>query len=132
MIKKTISVALFGALGGVLRYLIQNGLDAHTGNFPLALIIINVVGSMVLGFLTGGFLTLLDTPDTLNVGLTTGLMGGFTTFSTFQMTLLNLFRTGSVLEGISYALISVLFSLLFANCGQKTGIWLLRRYRGSW
>ncbi|KRN95159.1 hypothetical protein IV81_GL000041 [Pediococcus stilesii] len=132
LLKKIISVALFGALGGIIRSWIQSGLDAHTGTLPLALILINVIGSTLLGCLTGGFLTLLDTPDTLNVGLTTGLMGGFTTFSTFQLTLLNLFKTGSMVMGIGFILVSTLLSIGGASLGQWSGTKLLRYYRGSW
>jgi CrcB protein len=132
LFNKIISVAIFGAIGGILRYLLQTSIDPYFGTFPLSLILINVSGSMVLGMLTGGLLTLLDTSETLNVGLTTGLMGGFTTFSTFELTLFNLFKTNQWVFSMMLIVISLILSLSLANLGQWFGQRLLSHYRKGW
>ncbi len=132
MLNRSLSVAIFGAIGGILRYLLQLYFDARFPSFPLSLILINVLGALLLGILTGGLLTLLDTSDTINVGLTTGLMGGFTTFSTFELALLNQLTVAHFRAMIIFLLTSVILSLILANFGQFLGGKLLKHYRKDW
>lgn len=99
-------VALGGALGAVLRYLIS--LLPFKGDFPLLTLLTNLLGALIIGFIVG-------VADNKNVGpntmlfLKTGFCGGFTTFSTFSLETFNLFEKkkygmGSVYAGLSLVL----------------------------
>lgn len=132
MLKKSLSVALFGAIGGILRYLLQIKLDTVSPSFPVSLVAINVLGAFLLGILSGGLLILLSTSDVLNVGLTTGLMGGFTTFSTFELALLNQLKNGHGFAALFFLVSSVVLSVVMANLGQQLGASLLKHKRKDW
>lgn len=113
-----VCVALGGAIGSALRY--GAGL-AFARLIPSAEIggtlFVNVVGSGLLGFIMAWFLT-LDSPRTLlMLFLTTGLMGGFTTFSTFSRDAVQLLLEGSLLRAATYIAVSVVASLgAFSVC----------------
>jgi CrcB protein len=132
LLKKSLSVALFGAIGGILRYLLQIKLDTVSPSFPVSLVAINVLGAFLLGILSGGLLILLSTSDVLNVGLTTGLMGGFTTFSTFELALLNQLKNGHGFAALFFLVSSVVLSVVMANLGQQLGASLLKHKRKDW
>ena len=79
MIRNLLLVAFGGAVGSVGRYLVSKWLE---GGFPWGTLTVNIVGCLLIGFLTG-----LVTKGTLSpemkLLLVTGFCGGFTTFSTF-------------------------------------------------
>ncbi|HSV28013.1 MAG TPA: fluoride efflux transporter CrcB [Candidatus Omnitrophota bacterium] len=79
-------VAAGGALGSVARYLSMVALGAWAGTgFPWGTLFVNIVGSAVMGVLAElGALAWQPSPD-LKVFLTVGILGGFTTFSTFSL-----------------------------------------------
>lgn len=132
MFKKSVSVALFGAIGGALRLLLQSFFHHGATAFPFDLIIINLLGSFLLGILTGGLLTALETSDFINVGLTTGLMGGFTTFSTFILSSDKLLVHMQWINGGSFMILSLLLGVLCAYAGQIGGKQILHHYRKEW
>ncbi len=81
---KLLCIALGGGIGSVLRYLVAWMAARFTDDFPLGTLLVNVTGAALLGFLfaaTRRGPLLID--ETLYVALTIGLLGGFTTFSTF-------------------------------------------------
>ena len=80
-----------GGLGSLLRYVI--GLILPSCFFPWATVAINVIGSFVIG-LFGGLGARMGWSDNLQLALTVGLCGGFTTFSTFSKEALSLVTTG--------------------------------------
>ncbi len=108
-------VALGGAVGSLGRFAISEGMN---GRFhPWGTVLVNVVGSLALGFLVGrwGF----DDPSAQRLGITVGLLGGFTTFSTFSVDAIRIWENGqgmaafvmvagTVLVGIGAATIGVL------------------------
>lgn len=132
LFKTSISVAFFGAVGGVLRMLLQSAFQSSATTFPFDLIIINLLGSFLLGVLTGGLLTALKTSDFINVGLTTGLMGGFTTFSTFILSSDKYLMHHQWLNGGSFLVLSVFLGVLCAFVGQASGKQILHHYRKDW
>lgn len=79
-----VAIALGGGAGSVLRYLVGKATVGVGFEHQFATAGVNVVGSLVLGFLTG-WLATSDASDSMRLGLTTGLLGGFTTFSTFMV-----------------------------------------------
>jgi fluoride exporter len=76
--------------------------------YPWATLGINVAGSCVLG---GLLVATPRLPEQLSVALAVGLLGAFTTFSTFSVETLTLLRTGHVVAAISYATASVVLGL---------------------
>ena len=86
MMKTMIFVALGGALGASLRYLV--GLAV---TFPMGTLAVNVAGSFAIGVV---WVTLMDKSPGVLPFVMTGILGGFTTFSTFPSTPCALFKTG--------------------------------------
>ena len=85
---KTMFILFFGAIGGVFRYFLESAIHLSSG-FPLATLIINLTGSFTLGF----FYCLAvekGISERLRLGIGIGLIGGFTTFSTMSLELVQL------------------------------------------
>jgi CrcB protein len=102
------AIALFGTLGCWARYAV-NGLvqTLYGGEFPCATLIINVLGSGLMGFLFFATLERLTVAPALRVGILTGFLGGFTTFSTFEMEILLLAEQGATARAVLYLALSV-------------------------
>ncbi len=110
---RVVLVALGGALGSVARYGV--GLAFGDQRWPVATLGINVVGSFLLGVvLTWGAARL--SPD-VRVGLAVGVLGGFTTYSTFSHDAATLDRRGAAV----YVLASVALGVLAALAGRHFG-----------
>jgi len=85
-----VGVMAAGACGAVLRYLVDHGVQRRTGGeFPFGTLVINVSGSFVLGILTGAALHDGVSATWLTVA-GTGLIGAYTTFSTFSFDIVRL------------------------------------------
>ena len=95
-------VVVGAGVGGGLRFLVAHVLPPQPDGFPWATLIVNIVGSFALGVISGLAIrsTILSRPLLLLLG--TGLCGGFTTFSTFSLESLNLYREGHVLLLLAY------------------------------
>lgn len=111
-------VALGGAIGSVLRYganLVAPRLLGY--DFPWATLTVNVVGSFLMG-LFAAFLAekYADQPD-LRLFLTTGVLGGFTTFSAFSLDMFGLMQRGESSMAVNYALASVALSIIAVFAG---------------
>jgi CrcB protein len=114
MLTRYILVALGGALGSVLRFVLANFCNVQVGGtFPWGILIVNVTGSFLIGFLFsitepgGRWFASPATRDFLMVGI----CGGYTTFSSFSLNTLNLARDGDWLRAGGNILGSVAFCL---------------------
>src|ERR1700678_548592 len=114
MLTRYILVAFGGALGSVLRFFLANFCNVQVGGtFPWGILIVNVTGSFLIGFLFsitepgGRWFASPATRDFLMVGL----CGGYTTFSSFSLNTLNLARDGDWLRAGGNVLGSVAFCL---------------------
>ena len=98
--------AFGGAIGSILRYAVS-GLDFKISNgiFPSSTLIVNLAGSLIIGFLWGLFERFEFSP-LLRVFLFVGILGGFTTFSSFSLENLNLLRDGEIKTAVIYILIT--------------------------
>lgn len=105
-----------GALGAVCRYLF--GSIPLPGPFPIATLLINLFGAVLIGFVTGLAVRQPDVPAGLILFLKTGVCGGFTTFSTFSLETVTLFEQRRPALGVLYACISVLFCILGVLFGK--------------
>lgn len=115
-------VCLGGAIGTGARYLIVLWTAAALGTgFPIGTLLINVIGSFLLGFIMHlGTSTELLSP-TARLALTTGLLGGFTTYSTFNYETTNFFRGGAWLYGSLNVIGTVLTCLAAGLLGIGLG-----------
>jgi len=81
---KWIFIAAGGALGSVLRYALQGWVQRATNStFPAGTLVVNVLGCVAIGFLTATFTGPKLIREEYRLGLLVGILGGFTTFSTF-------------------------------------------------
>ncbi len=116
------AVAAGGALGSVARFGAGQMGRALTPAFPwAATLLVNVLGSFAIGLLFAWFLA-RPTPDWIRLGLTTGLLGGFTTFSAFSIETLELIRTAGMPTAAGYVAATLALGLL--SCAL--GLWVAR------
>ena len=112
-------VALFGAAGSVLRYSLYLITPRFFYlNFPVSTVIVNLLGS----FFIGVCISLSDKSiitENIRIYIAIGLLGGFTTFSTFSMDLFNLLNKSLYIEMISYLVLSVFGGVLLFFAGYK-------------
>jgi CrcB protein len=98
----TIAVALGGAVGALARWAVGLGLPTVPGAFPLGTFLINVVGCAAIGALLVGITELRQAHPLVRPFLATGVLGGFTTFSTFSVDAQQLLRGGHVGLAVVY------------------------------
>lgn len=107
-------VAIGGALGSILRYLMQNWVGALTNkDFPYGTMLVNIAGSFAMGALIGWLAR--NTPDNahdIRLFVAVGVLGGFTTFSSFSLDAITLYEQGRLPAMASYILVSVIVSLI--------------------
>lgn len=111
-------IALGGAAGALLRYGVARWLQAAGGAFPTATLVVNVSGSLLMGFLVTFFLERTHVPVALRLGLTVGVLGAYTTFSTFSIETLDLLRGGALGYAALNIVASVVAALLAVWAGQ--------------
>jgi CrcB protein len=105
-------VALGGAVGTVARYVLTLLIQQRVGpGFPLATLLVNVTGSLLLGFLMRFGLESAATSPEVRLLLTTGFCGGYTTFSTFSYETARLLEDGDWRRATVYIVGSVVVSL---------------------
>jgi CrcB protein len=119
MLLRVLLVAAGGALGSVLRYLAGLGLTALAGEarLPIATLAVNVTGSLALGFVMGA----VPEPSLTRLAVTTGLLGGFTTYSAFNFEALELARHGEVPLALGYVALTVGACVVAGFAGALAG-----------
>ena len=116
-----------GFVGAVARAELVAALPAHLSNWPWATFIANVVGTFLLGYFTTRIQERLPVSAYRRPLLGTGLCGGLTTFSTFQIELLRMLDRGHVGLAVAYALTSLASGVLAVVLATN----LVRRARWS-
>lgn len=115
-------VAIGGAVGAVARYSVALAfapLAARAG-FPLGILVINVLGSFLLG-LTVALVGRGVWPEVARLAFGTGVLGAFTTFSTLSVDIDELLGRGAGAAALAYALSSVVLGVLAAVAGRVLG-----------
>jgi fluoride exporter len=113
-----IAIAIGGIIGCWARYGMTGAVQALAGrNFPYATMSINVLGSFLMGFLFIATLERLTISPDLRAGILTGGLGGFTTFSTFEMEAFLLVEQGSFGKAALYLILSVIVGFAAAFAG---------------
>jgi CrcB protein len=126
---KFLILGLGGATGTILRYIV-GGLDYKFsgGLFPIGTLIVNVTGSFVIGFLWGFFDRFVFPPN-LRLFLFIGVLGGYTTFSTFSLETFNLMRNGEYLIALLNTLLSFILSIIAVFLGYFLSRMILNLYK---
>jgi len=114
-------VALGGAMGAPLRYVLEELHPAGAGAFPLTTFLVNVSGAFALGLLVALLLGRWSRSRLLRPLVATGFLGAYTTFSTFAVELVTLAKDGHVRMAASYALASLSVGLAAAVSGLRIG-----------
>ena len=118
MIRMTLMVGIGGFLGSMGRHLVyQWFLKLIPGFNPIGTLVVNILGSFILGFLIHSTSRLEKDHFLL---LTSGFCGGFTTFSTFSVENIHMLTEGNVLGSFTYASLS-----LFLGIGAAYAGWIL-------
>ena len=115
-------IASGGAVGALFRFWVSSGVYGLLGRgFPYGTLAVNVLGSLVMGFLYVLFIERMAVSAELRAGLLIGFLGAFTTFSTFSMETLNLLEQAEVLKAGLNVLLSVVACLLACWLGLVLG-----------
>lgn len=123
--KKCLYIGLFGFFGAILRYFIKNISIYHYREVvPLNTIIINVTGSFVIALVFTLAFEVIEIKDEIRLGITTGFLGAYTTFSTLCKDAFNLINNGFYFSALSYITVSTILGL----CGVYFGIVVAREY----
>ncbi|WP_245293881.1 fluoride efflux transporter CrcB [Methylobrevis pamukkalensis] len=111
-------VAAGGALGSVLRYAFGIAATRLLGpNLPFGTFGVNVIGSFVMGVFIGLWALKFSGTEAVRLFVAVGLLGGFTTFSSFSLDAVTLYERGAMATAAGYVVGSVILSLaaLFAG-----------------
>jgi len=115
---KILLIGVGGFLGAISRYLVSEGAVRFFGDkLPFGTFIVNVTGSFILGALLVLSLEKEVVGENMRFLLAVGFLGAFTTFSTFSVESIHLFRSGEYFSALSYITASVVVSLCAAFGG---------------
>jgi len=115
-------IAFGGALGAVLRY--GTSLSVHSvmgRDFPYGTMVVNVSGSLFMGILSIVLIERFNVDPEWRAAILIGLLGSFTTFSTFSIETLNLLEQGDVVRAVSNMFISVIVCIAAVWVGVSLG-----------
>ncbi|MPN53257.1 putative fluoride ion transporter CrcB [bioreactor metagenome] len=116
-----------GCIGSALRYAVSYYSPKWFGTpFPCGTLIVNAAGGFLIGCITDLCLS-ANTPAELRLFLTTGILGGFTTFSTFGYETVGLFAAGSSLLGV----MNICLNLFTSLGGVVLGKWVADVFAGT-
>ncbi len=104
-------IAVGSAVGGASRFALSSFIQQRAGTFPVSTLVVNITGSLVLGFLMRYALGSTSVSPETRALLTTGFCGGYTTFSTFSYETIALMEDGDYRRAAIYVLASLVLSL---------------------
>lgn len=118
--KVALYVGVAGAIGALSRVAIGELLYGLTV-FPIATFTANMIGTFLLCLLGGGLLQRYIQDGALQIAVTTGFFGSFTTFSAVSMETVELFQQGNAIIACSYLLASIVAGLFLGFVGMQVG-----------
>ena len=120
-----IAIACGGAIGALSRFGLQQWIAAlYSGRFPLAIFVANSIGSLILGLIYVLIVEKGLLPEVWWPFLMIGLLGAFTTFSTFLLDSIRLIEQGDWLVALGNIFANVVVGLIAAFIGMYIGRWL--------
>lgn len=120
-----IAIAAGGAVGSLARFSASLVARSIAPGWPWGTLFVNVLGSLLIGVLVAWF-GLRPASDAVRLGLVTGVLGGFTTFSAFSIESIEMLRAGDTACGLAYVAVSVVLGL--GACAL--GLWATRAVLG--
>ncbi len=113
-----LAIASGGAIGAVLRHLVGLvSLKFLGSGFPYGTLSVNVLGSFIMGVLVAYFAHHWNPTQEVRAFLTVGMLGAFTTFSTFSLETITLWERGEIISSALYVLASVVLSIMALAAG---------------
>ena len=113
-----LAIAIGGAIGAVFRYVLGNQISVIFGtNFPFSILIINVIGSFFMGMAIESFNLFSISNEPLQKFFTVGILGAFTTFSTFSLDAVDLILKNRFSDAFIYVFASVILAIGFLFLG---------------
>ena len=121
MTKEILIVGGGSFVGGALRYILSVGLSklGRLWAFPIGIMVINILGCFLIGVLYGYFKSKASTDPVLPLLLMTGVLGGFTTFSTFSFETVQLLQQNEWLKAALYVVGSVGLGVVACYLGMR-------------
>jgi fluoride exporter len=113
--KMPLLLILFGSIGVLGRYYLDQNISPAPNGFPLSTFVINILGSFLIGFLYVAVTEKSMIEPDLGLALTIGLLGGFTTFSAYSLQIFRLYEQGSASVALVYAVLSPILGILAAG-----------------
>jgi CrcB protein len=110
--KEVLLVFIGGGAGSALRYIIGKNLNPITTGFPWGTFAVNLIGSLIIGFVFGWILQKSKLSNDTLLLIVAGFCGGFTTFSAFAFESLNFLKIGNIILFLTYVLSSIIVGLL--------------------
>ncbi len=122
VLKALVFIAVGGAIGAVLRYGASIGVySLLCRGFPYGTLFVNVAGSLLIGVLSVVMLERFDIAPEWRAAVLVGVLGSFTTFSTFSIETLILLEQGDIVRAVANIVLSVLICLLAVWFGVSLG-----------
>ncbi|MBL8182079.1 MAG: fluoride efflux transporter CrcB [Blastocatellia bacterium] len=121
-VTKLFAVAAGGAFGAIARYLINLSPVARVfDSFPLSTFLINISGSLAIGFVMAVTVERFELSETVKLALIVGFLGAFTTFSTYEFEIFSLMRERQFVTAFVYAVFSLVTGLVAVAAGFELG-----------
>lgn len=120
MAQKFLLIFVGSGLGGVARYALGGWCQRLTqSGFPVGTLAVNVLGCLLIGFLSGALSGRLLVREEYRMAVLIGVLGGFTTFSTFGWETFGLLNDGQYLRGVANVLLSLVLGLAAVAVGYR-------------
>jgi CrcB protein len=114
------AIGLGAALGAISRWLLGLWLNQSHAALPWGTLAANLIGGYLIGVALGAISLYPEVPDWLKLTITTGFLGGLTTFSTFSAETVGLLERGAYVEAFGYAAVSLIGTLTLTAMGLAT------------
>lgn len=120
MMGKLLLIFIGSGIGGVVRYALSGWTQKlGNGNFPLGTMVVNASGCLLIGFLSAAFAGRWLVREEYRLALLIGLLGGYTTFSTFGLETFALLNEGQYFSAMLNVMLSVTIGLAAVWCGYR-------------
>ncbi|MFT7235416.1 MAG: CrcB protein [Methylophagaceae bacterium] len=120
--QQLLAIAGGGALGAVLRFVVSSSVYRLLGrDFPYGTLVVNALGSLLMGLLYVLLVERMAVSTEWRSAILVGLLGAFTTFSTFSFETLALFNAGAPIKALVNIMVSVILCLLATWLGMTLG-----------
>jgi len=118
ILNQVVAIAAGGAIGALLRYWTSVAVHGRLGvSFPYGTLTVNVIGSLLMGFLYIWLIERMVAGPAMRAFLMIGVLGAFTTFSTFSIETLNLLESGHLSKAVANILVSMIVCITAAGIG---------------